>query len=226
MADLDPIARRAVLWDLDGTLVDSECYHWQAWRETMAAEGIELTWQQFSMTFGQRNDWVLRGFLGSGLPDAEITRIGNGKESRYRELVRGGGLEFLPGVTRLLDHLRAAGWQQALATSAPRANADAVLDVLGGASYFEVIVTGEDVERGKPDPQVYLTAAARLLTPARRCVVVEDSPAGIEGAHRAGMRAIAVGHRTDGLPASYVVRTLDELPEDAFERLVPHQPLG
>ena len=220
MPDSNSIARRAVLWDLDGTLVDSEPYHWQAWRETMAAEGFELTWEQFSATFGQRNDWVLRGFRGPDLPEVEIQRIGSAKESCYRELVRAGGLEFLPGVPRLLDYLQAAGWGQALATSAPRANVDAVLEALNAAPYFKAIVTGEDVERGKPDPQVFLTAAARLSTPAPRCVVVEDSPAGIEGACRASMGAIAVGRRTGGLQAGYVVRTLDELPLDAFERLI------
>jgi beta-phosphoglucomutase-like phosphatase (HAD superfamily) len=100
---------------------------------------------------------------------------------------------------------------------------DAVLAVLDAREYFETVIAGEDVQQGKPDPQVFLLAAVRLAVPPQRCVVVEDSPAGIEGARRAGMRSIAVGSRADGVPADVTVRTLDELPEAAFEQLAVDQ---
>jgi beta-phosphoglucomutase len=220
MFDPEPTQTRAVLWDLDGTLVDSEPYHWLAWRETMAAEHFELTWDEFASTFGQRNDKVLRRMLGPDLARGEIERIGNAKEEHYRRLVRTSGFDYLPGVRRWLAHLRANGWHQGLTTSAPRANVDAVLAVLDAGMFFDTVVTAEDVRQGKPDPQVFLLAAARLAVPSRRCVVVEDSPAGIEGARRAGMQAIAVGSRTNGVRADFLVRTLDDLAEDAFERLM------
>jgi beta-phosphoglucomutase-like phosphatase (HAD superfamily) len=85
-----------VLWDLDGTLVDSEQYHWQAWRETMAAEGVTLTFEQFRATFGWRNDAILRQWLGNHADPARTEPIGAAKEERYRALVRTGDLAPLP----------------------------------------------------------------------------------------------------------------------------------
>ncbi len=205
---------------MDGTITDSAEYHWIAWRETMTAEGRPLSQEAFLASFGQRNDVVLRGFFGPDLPDAEVDRIGDDKEARYRELVREGGLRCLPGVERLLASLGAAGWRQAVASSAPRANVEAVLAVLGNGGFFDALVAGEDVRRGKPDPEVFLLAASRLGVPPAHCVVVEDAPAGIEAARRAGMRSIGVLTSREGLDGDLVVATLDKLPEDAFSRLL------
>ena len=130
------------------------------------------------------------------------------------------GVSLLPGAACWLRQLADGGWRQAIASSAPRLNIDAILQVLGIEEQFGAVVAAEDVQRGKPDPQVFLMAAARLSVPAERCVVVEDSPAGIEGAHRAGMAAIGVGSAHGGLPADRTVGSLADLPADAFERLV------
>ncbi len=211
---------RAVLWDMDGTLLDSGEYHWLSWREALAAEGFELTREQFNRTFGQRNDTILRAYYGPEFPDSEIARIGDLKEARYRELMREGGIAPLPGVMRWLRHLHAHGWRQAIASSAPRLNVDAILDALGIGRFFDAIVSAEDVQRGKPDPQVFLVAAEKLGVHPARCVVVEDAPAGLEAARRAGMRAIGVLNSHGRLEADIVVRSLEELPDDAFDRLI------
>lgn len=214
---------RAVLWDLDGTLTDTARYHWQAWQLTMAAERHPLTYDLFVATFGQRNDIVLRRFFGTDLADAEVERIAKAKEATYRDLVRSGGVELLPGVEYWLARLDAEGWRQAIASSAPRANIDAVLEALGLARRFGAVVAAEDVARGKPAPDVYLTAAARLGVPAHRCVVVEDAPSGIEGAHRAGMGAIGVRSSHSDLHADVVVDSLADLDENAFTLLLSHR---
>jgi len=209
---------------MDGTLLDSAALHWQSWRETMAAAGYTVDEHYFVATFGQRNDTILRGLLGPDLPDSVIARLGDDKEARYRELVRARGVQPLPGVTCWLDRLRAEGWRQAIASAAPRLNVETVLAALGIADHFEAIVSSEDVRQGKPDPQVFLLAAARVGVPPARCVVIEDSPHGIEAARRAGMRAIGV--ETGGpLMADYAVQTLAHLPDDAFERLVGRFPV-
>ena len=210
----------AVLWDMDGTLLDSAEYHWLAWREALAAEGFDLTRAQFESTFGQRNDTILRATFGPDLPLGEVDRIAGVKEARYRELVKTHGIDALPGVRRCLDRLNAGGWRQAVASAAPRLNVETILDALDIADCFDAIVSAEDVQRGKPDPQVYLTAAARVDAPPARCIVVEDAPAGIEGARRAGMRSIGVLSTHASLRADLTVRTLDELPDDTFERLL------
>lgn len=211
---------RAVLWDMDGTLIDSAEYHWLAWHETMAGEGYTLTHEEFAATFGQRNDTILRKFFGPNLPLSEVDRIGEVKEMRYRELVRTRGVELLPGARRWLDKLKAEGWRQIIASAAPRRNIETILEVLDIANRFDATVSAEDVQRGKPDPQVYLTASARAGVPPARCIVVEDAPAGIEGAHRAGMRAIGVLTSHATLQADCVVHTLDELSDEAFEQLI------
>jgi beta-phosphoglucomutase len=206
---------------MDGTLLDSAEYHWLAWRETLAAEtGEPPPYDYFVQTFGQRNDTILRGLYGQAYPLGEIDRVGGAKEARYRELVRERGVKPLPGVVRWLERLKAAGWGQAVASAAPRLNVEAILAALGIAEYFDAITSAEDVQRGKPDPQVFLLAAERVGAPPACCVVVEDAPAGIEGAHRAGMRAIGVRSSHKDLQADIVVDRLDELPDDAFERLL------
>lgn len=211
--------RRAVLWDVDGTLVDSSEFHWLSWRGALAAERFELTREQFAATFGQRNDEILRGYFGADFPAGEVARVADAKESEYRRLVRERGLRLLPGVRRWLERLRAGGWLQAVASSAPRANLDAILSALGVGQFFAEVVSAEDVSRGKPDPQVFLVAAERLGVGPRWCVVVEDAPAGTEAARRAGMRAVGVLTSHTSLDADLVVRTLDDLPDDAFENL-------
>ncbi|HEV2688468.1 MAG TPA: HAD family phosphatase [Bryobacteraceae bacterium] len=206
----------AVLWDMDGTLVDSEEYHWLSWRDTMSQESIPVSHAQFLETFGQRNDAILPRWLGTTATAEQIQRIGDAKEALYRKLVREGGLRPLPGAKEWVERLHREGWRQAIASSAPRANVEAVLEVMGMAGDFEAIVSAEDVTAGKPDPQVFLKAAERLATPPARCIVVEDAAAGVEAARRAGMRSIGVSRNGAPLPADLAVRSLADLPNDAF----------
>ena len=211
---------RAVLWDMDGTLIDSEEFHWISWRDTLAKEGIIITREQFLSSFGQRNDSILPQWLGPGSSPERIERIGNAKEELYRYLILHNGISPLPGVTRWVHQLHKEGWLQAVASAAPRANIDAVLQALSATHIFQGIVSAEDVHRGKPDPEVYLTAASRVGVPPERCIVVEDAVAGVEGARRAGIRSIGVSRNGKNLPADLVVRSLELLHPDAFDRLL------
>ncbi|HVD92402.1 MAG TPA: HAD family phosphatase [Vicinamibacterales bacterium] len=211
---------RAVLWDLDGTLVDSEEYHWLSWRDAMRAEGVELSYDAFLASFGQRNDRILSGWFGADADPARLVRIGEDKEAEYRRLAETRGLTPLPGAREWLVALRRAGWKQAIASSAPRENVETMLRVLDLTQQVDAIVAAQDVTRGKPDPQVFLTAATRLGVDPSRSVVVEDAAAGIEGARRAGMRSIGVNTRSP-LAADVYVKSLSDLPPDAFDRLVP-----
>jgi beta-phosphoglucomutase len=205
---------------MDGTLIDSAEYHWLTWQEALGREGFEVTREAFAATFGRRNDAVLRHFLGEDIAADVIARISAVKEERFRELVRTGGIEPLPGIRHWLTRLHVDGWRQAIASSAPRDNITAILDALGVGTLFDAVAADDDVVRGKPDPQVFLVAAAKLGSPPARCVVVEDSPAGVEGGRRAGMRTIGVGPNHATLPADLAVRSLKELADDAFDRLL------
>ncbi len=209
----------AVLWDMDGTLVDSEEFHWLSWRDTMAAEGRPITRDQFVVTFGQRNDSILPHWLGAGATPDRIQHIGNAKEVLYRKLVRDSGIAALPGAAEWVRRLHQEKWRQAVASSAPRANVDVVLEVTGLAGCFQAVVSAEDVTAGKPDPQVFLTAASRLEMPPGQCVVVEDAPAGVEAARRAGMRSIGVSRKAS-LAADVAVSSLADLPPDTFTKFL------
>ena len=212
---------RAVLWDMDGTLIDSEEFHWLAWHETMSDEGISITRQQFLASFGQRNDSILPRWLGESATPERIERIASSKEERYRALVRRDGIAPLPGVSNRVHRLHEQGWRQAIASAAPRANIEVILEALGAKQFFQAIVSAEDVSRGKPDPEVFVTAALRVGVPPERCIVVEDTAAGIEGARRAGMRSIGVGRNGKHLAADVVVPSLERLAADDFDNLVP-----
>ena len=211
---------RAVLWDLDGTLADTEEYHWLAWQQVMSEERLAITREQFLETFGQRNHNVLTDWLGEQTSIERIDAVGDAKEAVFREIVRARGLTALPGGVAWTARLREHGWRQAIATSAPRANAETMLDALGIAHCFDAVVSSEDVSAGKPDPEVFQKAAARVGVPPSRCIVVEDAPAGVEAARRAGMASIGVRPAGDPLDATLFTRSLEALEPAAFERLL------
>ena len=211
-----------VLWDLDGTLVDSAGHHWIAWHDTLAAFGRSVTPGDFTSSFGKRNDEILHELFGHGIEAEWIERVSEAKEQAYRRRLRAQGLDLLPGALAWLERLRSSGWRQALASSAPRPNIDAVFESIAPLGrYLDTVVSADEVGRGKPDPAIFLEAARRLSLPPRRCVVVEDAPAGLEGARRAGMRSIGVlSEHHPRLEADVVVPSLEALGADAFEALL------
>ncbi len=219
MDNNDHQAPGAVLWDLDGTLADSRQFHWRAWQKAMGDEEMTVTEAQFAASFGQRNDAILGEWLGPTPDLHQIRRIGEAKEAYYRELVRLEGVDPLPGAMEWVQRLHEGGWRQAIASSAPRKNVEVMHAVLGFSGLIQVLVGAEDVQRGKPDPEVFLEAARQLGVPPGRCVVVEDADAGVQAAHRGGMVAIGVGGGGVGA-AELVVHQLSELPPDAFEALL------
>ena len=211
-----------MLWDLDGTLVDSAGHHWIAWHDTLAAFGRSVTPGDFTSSFGKRNDEILHELFGHGIETEWIERVSEAKEQAYRRRLRAQGLELLPGALAWLERLRSSGWRQALASSAPRPNIDAVFESIAPLGrYLDTVVSADEVGRGKPDPAIFLEAARRLSLPPGRCVVVEDAPAGLEGARRAGMRSIGVlSEHHPRLEADVVVPSLEALDADAFEALL------
>jgi beta-phosphoglucomutase family hydrolase len=180
----------AALWDLDGVLVDSTRFHYEAYHELLAELGHEVTFDDFRNLFGLRNESILRRLLGE-LPPAEAHRLANRKEEIFRGLIAG-KVEALPGAAELVRRLREAGVPMAIVSSTPRANIELILGSLRLAEAFDAIVGAEDVQQGKPNPECVLMAAQRLGVAPAGCVVLEDAPAGIRGGKAAGMRCIGV----------------------------------
>jgi len=212
---------RAVLWDMDGTLIDSMPYHVEAWTEVLEPLGYHFAPEQLLKTFGLRNEEIVRDHLKLDRPQAELQRLIEEKEERYRRLVSERGLALLPGARRWLDDLKAADWPQAIVSSAPRLNMAAVLQGTQLGDFMDTIVCAEDVERGKPYPDPFLLAADRLGLRPQRCIVVEDAPAGLESARRAGMKTIGVLTTHEVLEADRVVRSLEELQWEMIDNLLP-----
>ena len=221
----------AIIWDVDGTLLDSAEQHFRAWSALAAEIGKPFTRDDFAATFGMRNPEILRKRFFPHASDLQCDELGLRKETFYRDSVRAEGVTLLPGVQRLLDEFAAAGWKQAVGSSAPRGNLDLLLEVTGTAKYFSAVVSGEDVRRGKPDPEVFLSAAAKLGVPPAKCVVFEDAVAGVEAAKAGGMACVAVtfvGHhpaeKLRAAGADLVVETLEAVTVDAVQQFLPPPP--
>ena len=215
------MSTRAVLWDMDGVLVDTGEFHYEAWCEVMAEHGVEFTREFHRKTFGMNNAGILSQLLGEQLTPELLSEIGARKEARFRAAVQGYA-KPLPGVSTWLDRLQRAGFRQGIASSAPMANIDVLIDDLGLRNFFDEIGSGVDMP-GKPEPVLFLTVAERLGVSPEFCVVVEDAVAGVEAARRAGMQCIAVTSTSDAeslSAADIVVDRLDALPVHVFERLL------
>jgi len=184
---------RTVLWDLDGTIADTEALHYQAWRATLSGYGVTYTYERFRADFGSRNSDVLPGILQVEPDSSLVVEVSREKEANFRSLVRAHGLHPLPGIMVWLERFAEAGVYQALSSSAPMANIVVAVDTLDIGDFFLALMSGSELPRSKPDPAIFLnTAAALSVTPAE-CIVMEDSMHGIVAARRAGMGSVAIG---------------------------------
>ena len=218
---------RAVIWDMDGTLVDTAELHFQAWQLVAAEWKHPVTREDFARTFGWRNAEIVPSVFGSQYTPEQMAQIGDRKEALYREQARRVGVPLLPGVERLLRDLNQAGFRQAIGSSAPRANIELLLEVSGASDWLSTYACAEDTRRGKPDPEVFLVAAAKLAVEPTQCLVVEDAPVGIQAARAAGMKALGVTlaghHPVESLlnaGAHRVTRSMEQVTLEEVETLL------
>lgn len=194
-------------------IVDSAPYHYAAWQQICRQWARDLTQDQFRETFGQRNAEII-AILSGSVPDEEtVCRVSAEKEEIFRRLAAG-HITMLPGVGHLLQDLRAAGFAQAIGSSTPRENVDMILSGLNIAEFFSTIVAERDVKAGKPDPEIFLTAASRLNAAPQASLVIEDAVAGVAAAKAARMACVAVTNtrgREDLSEADLVVDSLQKV---------------
>lgn len=214
---------KGVIFDMDGVLIDSYQAHFQSWQVLAREEGLTISQQQFAEQFGRTSRECIGIWWGDRYQQADFPALSERKEAAFRQILAH-EIPAMPGVHRLLDALTRTGFALAVGSSGPAENIHLVLDRLDRRATFGAVVTGDDVKRGKPDPQVFLIAAARLGIPPSRCVVIEDAPAGIEAAHAGQMKAVGLastGRRPEDLSsADLVVRSLTELNPQLLQQLL------
>jgi beta-phosphoglucomutase len=215
----------AVLWDLDGVLVNTRQYHFDAFRRLLDERGQNLSEEQFQSLFGLRNEEILPRLI-PGLSNEEIAPLSERKEEYFRESLPE-RIPALPGAERLIRELADHGVAQAVASSTPCENIKAIVGRLNLP--LEVYVGAENVEWAKPHPDVFLAAAAKLAVPPWMCVVVEDAQAGIEAARRAAMASLAVATTWPAeelTGADRVVKSLEEVSTGDLALLALRRPNG
>jgi len=213
----------AVIFDMDGVLVDTYHAHYRSWLTVAESEGLPFSEEDFARTFGRTSREIIAQCWGDGrLSDDEIATLDDKKEAAFRRIIEQ-DFPAMPGVYELLEGLHRAGFKLAVGSSGPPENVALVVEKLGGGTLFSATVTGRDVTRGKPDPHVFLIAAERLGVSPARCAVVEDAPAGVEAARASGMISIALvstGRTQESLAAAdLVVDSLTELSAERIRRL-------
>ncbi len=206
------------LFDLDGVIVDSSQFHYESWVKLGEEVGFTMTPEFFRKTFGQRNDAIIRQLVPNAT-DEQIAKLGARKEELYREVARG-RLVPLPGAMELIRGLKELGFKLAIASSTPRINIAFAIEQLRMGDLFDDFVGAEDVKRGKPDPEVFLTAARKVGVAPERCVVFEDAVAGVIAAKRGGMKCVAV---TTTNPRDSLQMAGADLIVDSLTEVTPQQ---
>jgi len=213
---------KAVIFDLDGVLVDTGKYHKQSWCDLAQVQGWGFSDEIFKQTFGMHNAQIIPILAGSDVSAAKMESLADWKEQRYRDLI-GGKLFLLEGVTELIDDLKASGYLLAVGTSTPKVNLDFMLEHTHIRDKFDDFVTSEDVTNGKPAPDTFLKAAEKLNADPTYCVVVEDAVPGVEAGKSAGMVVLAVTttrRRSDLTAADRIVDSLVEVSAVDFDKLL------
>jgi HAD superfamily hydrolase (TIGR01509 family) len=210
------------LFDWDGVVIDSARQHELSWQQLSAEIALPLPDNFFKRGFGMKNEAIIPDLYQWTRDPERIQAYSLRKEELYREILKADGIEPLPGVGAFLKTLNDAGIPCVVGSSSHRLNIEICLELFGFSGYFQGIVSSEDVDKGKPDPDVFLKAARRAGMPPERCVVFEDAPVGIEAGLRGGMKVVGVAttHGAETLRGAHrVVKRLDELTVKDLEAL-------
>jgi beta-phosphoglucomutase len=206
----------AVIFDMDGVIVDNMEYHKKAWGIFLKKYAPDIELEEFSRHFGKVNRDLLKIVFKREITAEEESRFGEEKEAIYREIYAD-HIVPLSGLPDFLDSLKENSVKTAVATAAPRINMDFVFEKTGLRKYFDVLIDATEVTRGKPDPEIYLKAAQRLSCLPDSCLVFEDSFPGVQAARRAGMKviALATSHPAESLKdAERVIKDFTEISLD------------
>lgn len=214
------LSELCVLWDMDGTLVDSYELHYQTWRLAMLEVNVVLERQTFNENFGRTNRMSLPNYLGYEPNESHYEKLTRRKEALFQEKAAE-VTNLFPGVEIWLGYLKKQGVKQAIASSAPKKNIDIFMNTFKLSHFFDALVAGSDLP-SKPAPDVFLKAAKLLQHIPETAIVIEDAPAGLEAGKKAGMFTIgiATSNPADQLLADLVIPNFNLNPADVFHKIL------
>ncbi len=183
--------RMSFLFDLNGTMVNDMDYHISAWHQVFNSHGALISWEHMKEECYGKNEEIVERLFPARFTEEETHRMSLQKEQQYQQNYKP-HIELLPGLYDFLSKARAQHISMAIGSAAIMTNIDFILDNLDLRAYFDVIVSADDVQLSKPDPETYLTCAAKLRARHEECIVFEDSTKGVESALNAGMKCIAL----------------------------------
>ena len=188
----EPRLPAAAIFDMDGVLVDSNPFHIRKWIDLLNERQIPFDREELArVALGPRNRTTIRHYFGDSLSETEVHQLSEVLEEKYRAAIRPHA-KPLPGLEPLLKELREAGIPMAVASAGMRKNVEFIVDVLGLRPFFRYLISGEEMPHSKPDPAIYLKAAAVLEVEPAKCAAFEDSFVGVEAVKRAGMKCVAI----------------------------------
>ncbi|MFN3402729.1 MAG: HAD family hydrolase [Cytophagaceae bacterium] len=193
------MSTKAVIFDMDGVIVDNHLFHYRAWVDFCSKYDITINEEiYYTRMSGKTNDVLVKMFFGGNIQPEKVRDLGEEKEAVYRELIQK-DIQPVTGLIPFLQDLKNSGIPLAVATNAPLSNINFTLQATGTQQFFSKIIDASMVSKGKPSPEIYLKAASELNTIPENCLVFEDSFTGIEAARAAGMKVagVATTHKMD-----------------------------
>lgn len=212
-----------VIFDFDGVIINSEKHHKKSWYLLSKEIGKVIPADYHLKILGRRNIDTIPNFFKWSQEESEIRRLADRKEELYRDIIKKERLEIIPGLKKLLDEIREDSIKCAIGSSTERKNIDLALGLLGLESYFSEIVTGDDVNHGKPHPEVYIKASKLIRVPPAECIVIEDAPSGIKASLTAGMKVIGIAstHKIEDLyEATHAVENLTQISLSDLRKII------
>ncbi len=180
---------KALIFDMDGTMIDNMMVHHRAWQRKLKTLGLDLTIEEVMRDIHGVNDEIIKRLFGDRFTDAEVKQIAWEKEAEYRDLYADNAA-LVPGLEDFLKEAKALGIPMGIGTAAPGENVDFIMDALNLHDYFSVVVHADHVKKGKPNPEVFEKVALGLDIPLHDCVIFEDSPTGAKAAQNGDSQSI------------------------------------
>ena len=182
---------KAIIFDMDGTIIETTSHDLSAWQEVLGKYGIELSFEEYKQLLGRSSQEIIRIYMPD-LSKEKSQQVEEKKHGFFSKSIRQKGITITAGLSDFIKLLKQHGYKLALATAGSRKKVDILKKYISLDEYFSVIVTASEVTKAKPDPAIFLKVAEKFSIKPEECLVIEDAPKGVEAAHNAGMKSIAI----------------------------------